>query len=243
MKVTKKFGVIYADPNWMYQNFGAKKHGAARAHYELSSIEDLCKIPVEQWAAKNCILVLCCTWPKLREGFRVAEAWGFGEYVTGIPWLKTSPKNKDVAEFLQDKSIWDLTIKQLIVTLITLIRTGIGFWFQSTSEPILIFRRGKPASPDGNATKKRKPVKGILCGSEGAFFAPIKEHSAKPLFIYDWIRAKLKGPYLELFARNEIHGWTNWGFDTGYALSADGVEEIDTKPPRKKMTPPPPPKK
>ncbi len=208
MIVESKHGVIYADPNWSYQNFGAKLHGAAKAHYEVAETVDISKIPVAQkWAAKDCVLLLCATWPKLEDAFAVARAWGFGDYVTGIPWIKTSPNTGNI-------------------------RTGIGFWFQSTSEMILVFRRGKPPAPDGSKLKKRSPVKGLLCGSEGQFYAPVKEHSAKPLLIYDWARAKLKGPYLELFARNTIHGWTCWGHETGFHLNKKGVHKY--KEPKKK---------
>jgi len=195
-----QFGVILADPNWNYGNFGAKKHGSPKTHYKTTETVDLIKIPVYKWAKKDCILILWCTWPKLDEGILLLKAWGF-DYVTGLPWIKTSPSSGTI-------------------------RTGIGFWFQSTSELLLVGRKGKPGSPDGNATKQRKPVKGLLCGSEWQFYAPIKEHSSKPLSIYDWAKAKLKGPYLELFARNQIHGWTCWGHDTGFHLSEEGVRII-----------------
>lgn len=172
-------------------------------------------------------MLLCATWPKLPQAFEVARAWGFGDYVTGIPWLKTTPKNKDVTDLLeQSGGMASLPVRLLLIMLITLIRTGIGFWFQSGSEVLLVFRRGKPPSPGGSELKKRKVPKGILCGSEGAFFAPIKEHSAKPLLVYDWARANLKGPYLELFARNHIHGWTCWGKATGYWLDEKGVSKL-----------------
>ena len=195
-------GVIYADPNWIYGSFGAKKHGSPKTHYELAGATQISKIPVHEWAAKDCILLLCATWPKLPQAFEVANGWGFTDYVTGIPWIKTSPNTGNI-------------------------RTGIGFWFQSTSEIILVFRKGKPPSPDGSKLRKRSPPKGLLCGSEGQFYAPVKEHSAKPLFIYDWAKAKLKGPYLELFARNKVHGWTCWGKDTGYWLDANGVHSLE----------------
>jgi len=175
----------------------------------------LLEIPVGRFGRRNSILLLWTTWPKLDEAFTVASGWGFHEYVTGVPWIKTSPSSGTI-------------------------RTGIGFWFQSTSELLLVFRKGKPPSPDGNATKKRSPVKGLICGTEMQFYAPVKEHSAKPLSIYDWARAKLKGPFLELWARNTIHGWTCLGFDTGYALTENGVEVY--KPDRTRK-PPPPPKK
>ena len=201
----ERFGVILADPNWSYQNFGMAKNGAQRAHYRGAEAVDLEKIPVADWAKKDCILLLWGTWPKLTDAMRVMEAWGF-DYVTGLPWIKTSPSSGTI-------------------------RTGIGFWFQSTSELLLVGRKGKPPSPDGNATKKRKPVKGLLCGSEWQFYAPVKEHSSKPLSIYDWARAKLKGPYLELFARNSIHGWRCLGHDTGWHLSERGAEPLEDPPP------------
>ena len=197
----QQFGVILADPPWGYSNFGAAKHGAVRAHMGTIALPELCQVPVASWARRDAILLLWATWPKLRDAFVVAHNWGFSDYVTGIPWIKTSPSSGTI-------------------------RTGIGFWFQSTSELLLVFRRGKPPSPDGNATKKRRPVKGLLCGSEIQFYAPVKEHSSKPLSVYDWARAKLKGPYLELFARNTIHGWTCWGIETGYELSVSGVRRV-----------------
>lgn len=146
--------------------------------------------------------------------------------MTGIPWLKTTPKNQDVVKLLEETSLSDLSVRMLLIVLITLIRTGIGFWFQSGSEILLVFRRGKPPAPGGSELKKRSVPKGILCGSEGAFFAPVKEHSAKPLLIYDWARSALKGPYLELFARNHVHGWTCYGKATGYWLDESGVTEL-----------------
>jgi N6-adenosine-specific RNA methylase IME4 len=223
--LTIKAGVIYADPNWNYGNFGAKKHGSPKTHYGTSPVEDICKIPVAQWAKKDCILALCFTFPKLEEAFTVARAWGFNEYVTGIPWIKTSPNSKQPVP----DHPWG--------EFVALVRGGIGFWFQGTAEGVLFFRKGNPPSPGGNATKKRVATKGILCGSEGAIFAPIKGHSAKPLLFYDWMRLRLKGPYLELFARNEIYEWTCWGKDTGYWLDENGVHPYVPE----AQTPPPPP--
>lgn len=218
MQVNKKFGVIYADPNWLYANWTEKKNGAAVSHYETSSVDDICKIPVANWADKDCILVMCATLPKLPEAFKVAKAWGFDEYVTGAPWIKTSPNSKQE----KPEGFWGSFVQY--------VRTGIGFWFQSTCELVLIFRKGKPTRT------KRMPVKGILCGSEGVLFAPVKGHSAKPLLVYDWIQQTLKGPYLELFARNQIHGWTCWGGDLGYWLSENGVRKMDLDTPADPVT-------
>jgi N6-adenosine-specific RNA methylase IME4 len=188
----QKYRLIIADPNWQYANYGMKKHGAAKAHYAGSGVEEICKIPVQKWADKDCILGLWCTWPKLHDGMRVMEAWG-AAYVTGIPWVKTSPSSGNI-------------------------RTGIGMWFQSTSELLLFGRFGKAKAP-----KREDPVLGLLCGSERQFYAPVREHSSKPMSIYDWAEERLSGPYLELFARNKLRGWTSWGHDLGTDLYEGGV--------------------
>ncbi len=101
-------GVILADPNWRYGNFGARKHGSPNTHYDTARADDIAAIPVSRWAKKDCVLLLYATWPKLPDAFRVAEGWGFGDYVTGIPWIKTVPSSGQI-------------------------RTGIGFWNNARS--------------------------------------------------------------------------------------------------------------
>jgi N6-adenosine-specific RNA methylase IME4 len=192
-----KYRVIYADPNWSYANFGAKDHGAAKAHYAGSTVEDICSVPVAKWThPQGSLLFLWGTWPKLPEALKVMNAWGF-DYITGLPWVKISPSSGNI-------------------------RTGIGFWFQSTSEVLFVGRRGKAKAPK----RGEDPVLGLLCGSERQFYAPVKEHSAKPLSLQDWIVAKFPGPYLELYARNKIHNWTSWGYDTGFELGPWGVRSL-----------------
>jgi len=96
---------------------------------------------------------------------------------------------------------------------------------------------GKAKGPKGFGVhkKKRQTVMGLLCGSEWQFYAPVKGHSEKPLTLYDWARAKLKGPYLELWARNDLYGWDNWGHELGYHLSERGVEKLKKVRLRKKV--------
>lgn len=195
------FGFIMADNPWKFANFGAKKHGAARGHYAGISAEQLSEIPVGELAANNSILGMWSTWPKLEESLQVMKAWGF-DYVTGLPWIKTSPASGTI-------------------------RTGIGFWVQSTSEFILFGRKGNAKAP---LRSKETPVqKGLLCGSELQFYAPVKDHSSKPLTIYDWAVSRLKGPYLELFARNQIHGWTCVGKDLGHWIDREDIHWYDPK--------------
>ena len=46
-------------------------------HYETMSLEDICNLPVQQIADKNCYLFLWATSPTLKEALQVMESWGF----------------------------------------------------------------------------------------------------------------------------------------------------------------------
>ncbi|MAT13840.1 MAG: S-adenosylmethionine-binding protein [Planctomyces sp.] len=76
---------------------------------------------------------------------------------------------------------------------------GVGFYFRNVTELLLFGVRGKLRTlPPGRrqvnllATRKR-------------------EHSRKPDEFYDLIEACSPGPYLELFAREKVDGWHQWG--------------------------------
>lgn len=205
-----KAGVIVADPNWAYKNWSDTAHGAAKAHYEGMSADEIGRIPVARWAADDCVLALWCTNPKLPEGVNVMRAWGF-DYVTAIPWVKTVLKTTKVTcpkcqAYLASQQ-WDE------------IRRGVGFWTMSASEILLIGRRGEPKQ------ERSDTQIGLLHGDERVFYAPIGRHSAKPEGIQDYLERRFAGPYLELFARRLRPNWTCWGLDLGQRLGEQGVEE------------------
>jgi N6-adenosine-specific RNA methylase IME4 len=189
------FRTILADPPWTYSNFGQAKHGAARAHYELMTLDQLAEIPVaREWAADDAFLLLWATWPKLDEAMALIARWGF-RYVTGFPWVKTTPSSGEI-------------------------RCGIGFYVQSASEFVLVARRGDLAREEDSPR-----VRGLLTGSDPVtFYAPIGKHSEKPVTLHEWAEATFPGPRLELFARRERPGWTTWGLDLGWRLGPLGVE-------------------
>lgn len=195
-----KFKVILVDPPWAYQNWTDKAHGAARSHYSCENETDLGAIPINGWAADESTLFLWTCWPKLDEAMRLIERWGFS-YVTGIPWVKIVPSK------LNEIAQPDQVVK---------IRRGIGFWFQSTSELLLAARKG-------NLSPGRTAQLGLLCGSERQFYAPIGQHSVKPIGIHDYIEKFFDGPYLELFARERRAGWVSWGYELGQELGPFGV--------------------
>ena len=76
---------------------------------------------------------------------------------------------------------------------------GVGFYFRNVTELVLFGIKGSlrtlpPGRSQVNAIVKRK-----------------REHSRKPDELYRIIEACSPGPRLELFARQRVPGWTQWG--------------------------------
>jgi N6-adenosine-specific RNA methylase IME4 len=79
---------------------------------------------------------------------------------------------------------------------------GVGFYFRNVTEILLFGTRGKmrtlkPGRTQVNIIATRK-----------------REHSRKPSAAYGVIERCSPGPYLELFAREKIKGWNQWGLET-----------------------------
>lgn len=192
-----QYGVLLADPPWQYQNWQDAKNGAASSAIVTEPIQQMMAVPVFNWAAPDSVLAMWTTWPMIPNAFDLADAWGFAEYVTGFPWVKTTPSTGRI-------------------------KTGIGFWTMGTSELMLIFRRGAPKRD----RSKCPAVKGLMVG-EAFYSPPeFSKHSSKPIGIHEWLEA-LPGPYLELYARNKRPDWDCWGYDLGYELGAWGVRRCE----------------
>ena len=50
-------------------------------------IDELCALPVETLAAKDCLLFLWATFPMLPEALRLIQAWGFTFKTVAFVWL------------------------------------------------------------------------------------------------------------------------------------------------------------
>jgi N6-adenosine-specific RNA methylase IME4 len=74
---------------------------------------------------------------------------------------------------------------------------GMGYYTRSNTEPCLLALKGKPLRL---ATDVHQVV-----------LAPVGEHSAKPEEVRHRIERLFPGPYLELYARRPVDGWTTWG--------------------------------
>lgn len=81
---TGRFKTILADPPWDIQQQGRK---GAEMHYSLMPLERIKAMPVKDLAAPDAHLWLWCTNATLREGYDVAEAWGF-TVRSPLTWIK-----------------------------------------------------------------------------------------------------------------------------------------------------------
>ena len=113
----KKYGIIYADPPWKYQDKSCE--GACEKHYPTMKIDDICKLPIKQIADKNSVLFMWATYPMLKEALKLIEAWGFTYKSIGFQWIK---QNKSGNGYF----------------------FGLGRWTRGNTECCLIATKGKP---------------------------------------------------------------------------------------------------
>lgn len=113
----KKYNIIYADPPWRYKNKNC--NGYCEKHYQTMQIEDICELPIKNISNKDCILFLWCTYPQIKEGLKLIDAWGFKYKTVGFQWVK---QNKTGNGFF----------------------FGLGNWTRGNTECCLIATKGKP---------------------------------------------------------------------------------------------------
>lgn len=76
---------------------------------------------------------------------------------------------------------------------------GVGFYFRNVTELLLFGVRGRMRTlPPG-----RRQTNIVITRKQ--------QHSRKPAHVHSLIEACSPGPYLELFARGRVFGWTCWG--------------------------------
>ena len=74
LKTDKKFPVIYADPPWQYEHSKTDSR-MIENQYPTMTLDNICDLQIP--SADDCILFLWTTAPKLQEGFKVLNKWGF----------------------------------------------------------------------------------------------------------------------------------------------------------------------
>jgi len=100
--------------------------------------------------------------------------------------------------------------------MLTWAKSGFGTGqFQSNSESILVCRKGGPVA---NAFGKTR----------GTWFQWSRgRHSQKPHEFFALVERVSPGPYLEMFARSDRAGWSNWGLEAPLGTSL--FETVDRR--------------
>jgi N6-adenosine-specific RNA methylase IME4 len=131
---SKHYKVIYADPPWTFSTYSNKGKGRSpEAYYDCMALADIKALPVAEWAADDCVLLLWATDPLLEKAFEVIRAWGFTYKTIGFYWVKLRtpvPSYTDASFF-----------------------TGLGFWTRANPELCLLATRGKPRRRSANVRK------------------------------------------------------------------------------------------
>ena len=87
----KKYNIIYADPPWTFKTW-SKKGGIKSPKYEVMTINDIKKLPIDNIADKDCVLFIWVTYPLLKEGLDTIKQWNFHYKTCGFSWIKKNKK-------------------------------------------------------------------------------------------------------------------------------------------------------
>lgn len=122
------YGAILADPPWSFEVW-SKDTGngrSAESHYSTMTMRQIARLPVDELAAKDCVLFMWACWPSIADALRIIEAWGFTYKTCGFDWMKA---DNTQPHFFQD----DVPAQ-----------VGMGYWTRANTEPCLLAVRGKP---------------------------------------------------------------------------------------------------
>ena len=88
----KEYKTIYADPPYPQKiigKFAERNRRALELPYNTMSIEEICNLPINELADKECHLWIWTTNQFLHDTFHIIEKWGF-KYLQTITWIKPS---------------------------------------------------------------------------------------------------------------------------------------------------------
>lgn len=122
------YGAILADPPWSFEVW-SKDTGngrSAESHYSTMKMREIARLPVDDLAAKDCVLFMWVCWPSIADALRIIDAWGFAYKTCGFDWMKA---DNTQPHFFQDE---------------VPAQVGMGYWTRANTEPCLLAVRGKP---------------------------------------------------------------------------------------------------
>lgn len=208
---------VSADPPWPFDDkltMEETKRGA-ESNYSVMTINDICTLYRPELVLPDRLrrrptlagydlndtgfLFLWSTWTHLLNGSAqyVAKYWGY-EPKQVVPWIKGRVGYVQPIDGAHGNVIpYDLILNM-----------GMGRITRGVTEPLIICTRGRGWSK----YVKRKNQNGlILDWGEDLLLESRGAHSAKPIVTPALIESLVPGPYVELFARRRLSGWTTWG--------------------------------
>lgn len=114
-----KYQIVLADPPWPYDNEVGHDPAMGGMPYKSMSMAEICRLPVQEIAAPDCLLFLWATMPKLPEAMEAIRAWGFKYTTCAFTWIKTNSKSGGIY-------------------------SGLGHWTNGNAELCLLAKRGHP---------------------------------------------------------------------------------------------------
>jgi N6-adenosine-specific RNA methylase IME4 len=128
----------------------------------------------------------------------------------------TGPMMPQAIELL---GAWGFAFKTIAFTWIKTLRSGgdalhwgTGYWTRANPEYVLLGTKGAPCR--------------LAMDVHSVVVAPVQEHSRKPAEVRSRIERLVAGPYLELFAREQVPGWTTWGNEVPRPPSAEDIAAV-----------------
>lgn len=112
----ERYGLILADPPWLFQTRG--RRGPKAAPYSVLSIQDLWHLPVWEIAADDSVCVIWTIQTHLDQAIELLKIWGF-KFKTAGAWAKLSSTGKKWA-------------------------FGTGFIYRCATEFFIVGTKGKP---------------------------------------------------------------------------------------------------
>jgi N6-adenosine-specific RNA methylase IME4 len=90
------YPLIYADPPWTYNDKANDGARGAGHKYPTMTVRDICRLPVWDLAADDCLLAMWWVPTMPLEALKVIDAWGFRlATMKGFTWHKTTAKGKE----------------------------------------------------------------------------------------------------------------------------------------------------
>lgn len=195
-----KHSIIYLDPPWKYNsraNHKTRFRGGAEGHYPLMTMAEIAALPISSLAARNCALLMWCTFPYLDKQIELFKHWGFRFRTQFLTWVKLNPKGYDLPK---DDPAYKPGKDYVLYRdgMFHSVFFGVGNYAKSNPEVCLLGMRGQ--------------VPTISDAVSSVILAPRRVHSRKPDEAYAKIEQVFGDvPRVELFARHAAPGWSVLG--------------------------------